>query len=147
MIESPVTVIDQDGSPHGERHFLIYNPPFIDKRLGIRQSSLTEGTALAGELIDEEIQTIIFGRTRRGIELLLTYLRQRDPQGNPQRVRGYRSGYLPKERRAIEDGLRSGAVTGVVATNALELGIDIGGMDAAVLIGYPGSIASTLQQA
>ncbi|NLN69937.1 MAG: DEAD/DEAH box helicase [Chloroflexi bacterium] len=147
LIESPVTVIDQDGSPHGERHFLIYNPPFIDKRLGIRQSSLTEGTALAGELIDEEIQTIIFGRTRRGIELLLTYLRQRDPQGNPQRVRGYRSGYLPKERRAIEDGLRSGAVTGVVATNALELGIDIGGMDAAVLIGYPGSIASTLQQA
>jgi DEAD/DEAH box helicase domain-containing protein len=147
LIEKPVTVIDRDGSPHGERHFLIYNPPFIDQKLGIRQSSLMEGTALAGELIDENIQTIVFGRTRRGIELVLTYLRQRDAHGNPNQVRGYRSGYLPKERRAIEDGLRSGAVKGVVATNALELGIDIGGMDAAVLIGYPGSIAATLQQA
>ena len=146
LIENPVTVIDQDGSPHGERHFLIYNPPFIDQKLGIRQSSLMEGTSLAGELIDEDIQTIIFGRTRR-IELLLTYLRQRNPDADPLRLRGYRSGYLPRERRAIEDGLRSGEVKAVVATNALELGIDIGGMDAAVLIGYPGSIAATLQQA
>lgn len=147
LIENPVTVIDQDGSPYGERHFLIYNPPFIDQKLGIRQSSLMEGTSLAGELIDEDIQTIIFGRTRRVIELLLTYLRQRNPDADPQRLRGYRSGYLSRERRAIEDGLRSGEVKAVVATNALELGIDIGGMDAAVLIGYPGSIAATLQQA
>lgn len=147
LIEKPVNVIDQDGSPHGERNFLIYNPPFIDKKLGIRQSALMEGTRLAGELIDENIQTIIFGRTRRSIELILTYLRQRDPHENPNQVRGYRSGYLPKERRAIEEGLRRGEVRGVVATNALELGIDIGGMDAAVLIGYPGSIAATRQQA
>lgn len=147
LVEKPVTVIDRDGSPHGERHFLIYNPPFIDRKLGIRQSSLMEGTHLAGELIDENIQTIIFGRTRRGIELILTYLRQRDAHGNPNRVRGYRSGYLPKERRAIEEGLRRGEVKGVVATNALELGIDIGGMDAAILIGYPGSIAAARQQA
>jgi DEAD/DEAH box helicase domain-containing protein len=147
LIEKPVSVIDSDGSPHGERHFLIYNPPFIDQKLGIRQSTLTEGTALAGELIDEGVQTIVFGRTRRGIELILTYLRQRDSHGNPNKVRGYRSGYLARERRAIEEGLRTGQVKGVVATNALELGIDIGGMDAAVLIGYPGSIAATLQQA
>jgi len=147
LIEKPVSVIDQDGSPHGERHFLIYNPPFLNKKMGIRQSSLLEGSLLAGELIDEHIQTIIFGRTRRSIELLLTYLRQRDTHGNPNRVRGYRSGYLPKERRAIEEGLRSGEVQGVVATSALELGIDIGGMDAAVLIGYPGSIAAARQQA
>ena len=147
LIEKPVAVLDQDGSPHGERHFLIYNPPFVDKKLGIRQSSLLEGTLLAGELIDEDIQTIVFGRTRRSIELILTYLRQRDLHGNPNRVRGYRSGYLPKERRAIEEGLRQGAVKGVVATSALELGIDIGGIDAAVLIGYPGSIAATRQQA
>jgi DEAD/DEAH box helicase domain-containing protein len=147
LIEKPVTVIDRDGSPHGERHFLIYNPPLVDKKLGIRQSSLLEGSLLAGELIDEDIQTIVFGRTRRGIELILTYLRQRDMHGNPNRVRGYRSGYLPKERRAIEEGLRRGEVKGVVATNALELGIDIGGIDAAVLIGYPGSIAATTQQA
>ena len=106
-----------------------------------------EGTRLAGELIDEDIQTIVFGRTRRGIELALTYLRQKDPAGNTQRIRGYRSGYLPRERRTIEEGLRSGDIKAVVATNALELGIDIGGMDASVLIGYPGSVAGTLQQA
>ena len=147
LIEMPVSVIDRDGSPHGERHFLIYNPPFIDKKLGIRQSSLLDGTFLAGELIAEDIQTIIFGRTRRTIELILTYLRQRGSLDNPNQVRGYRSGYLSKERRAIEEGLRSGEVKGVAATTALELGIDIGGMDAAILIGYPGSIAGTRQQA
>ena len=146
LIEKPVKVIDQDGSPHGEKHFLIYNPPFVDRKLGIRQSSLLEGSYLAGELLEEEIQTIVFGRTRRSIELILTYLRQRDNHQNPNRVRGYRSGYLSKERRAIEEGLRRGDVKGVVATSALELGIDIGGMDAAVLIGYPGSIAAARQQ-
>jgi len=78
LIEKPVTVIDRDGSPHGEKHFLIYNPPFVDKKLGIRQSSLLEGSYLAGELLEEDIQTIVFGRTRRSIELILTYLRQRD---------------------------------------------------------------------
>ncbi len=147
LIEKPVSVINQDGSPHGERHFLIYNPPFVDKKMGIRHSTLLEGSLLAGELIDENIQTIVFGRTRGSIELLLTYLRQRDMHSNPNRVRGYRSGYLSKERRAIEEGLRRGDVQGVVATSALELGIDIGGIDAAVLIGYPGSIAATRQQA
>lgn len=147
LVEKPVVVIDQDGSPHGERHFLIYNPPFIDKKLGIRQSSLLDGAYLAGELIDHTIQTIVFGRTRKSIELILTYLRQRDPEGNPNQIRGYRSGYLARERRAIEDGLRNGEIKGVVATSALELGIDIGNMDAAVLIGYPGSIAAARQQA
>ncbi len=142
LIEKPVKVIEEDGSPHGERHFLIYNPPLIDKKLGIRASSLLEGSALAGEIIDEGIQTIVFGRTRRSIELILTYLRQRDPNGNPNRIRGYRSGYLPRERRAIEEGLRRGEIKGVAATSALELGIDIGGIDASVLIGYPGSIAA-----
>lgn len=147
LIEKPITVIDVDGSPHGERHFLIYNPPLLDKKLGIRQSSLLEGALLAGELLEEGIQTIVFGRTRRSIELILTYLRQRGAFENPNRVRGYRSGYLPRERRAIEEGLRRGEVQGVVATSALELGIDIGGIDASVLIGYPGSIAATRQQA
>lgn len=147
LIEQPVTVIDRDGSPHGERHFLIYNPPFVDKKLGVRRSSMLEGTTLAGELIDEDIQTIIFGRTRRAIELILTYLRQRGQNKHPNQVRGYRSGYLAQERRAIEEGLRQGEIKGVVATNALELGIDIGGMDASVLVGYPGSIAATTQQA
>ncbi|MEA3326989.1 MAG: DEAD/DEAH box helicase, partial [Chloroflexota bacterium] len=147
LIEKPVVVVDRDGSPHGEKHFLIYNPPLLDKKLGIRGSALLEGSLLAGELLDENIQTIVFGRTRRGIELILTYLRQRESQNNPNRVRGYRSGYLPKERRAIEEGLRRGEVQGVVATSALELGIDVGGMDAAVLVGYPGSIAGTRQQA
>lgn len=147
LIEKPVKIIDADGSPHGERHFLIYNPPLVDKKLGIRQSSLLEGSSLAGELLEEDIQTIVFGRTRRSIELILTYLRQRNLEDRPNQVRGYRSGYLAKERRAIEEGLRQGEVKGVVATSALELGIDIGGIDASVLIGYPGSIAATRQQA
>jgi DEAD/DEAH box helicase domain-containing protein len=147
LLEKPVKIIDQDGSPHGERHFLVYNPPLVDKKLGIRASTVIEGSFLAGELVEEGIQTIVFGRTRRTVELILTYLRQRIPNGNPNRIRGYRSGYLSKERRAIEEGLRRGDVQAVVATSALELGIDIGSMDAAVLIGYPGSIAATRQQA
>ncbi len=147
LIEKPVTVIDSDGSPHGERHFLIYNPPFTDRKLGIRQSSLLEGSLLAGELIEEGIQTIVFSRTRRSVELILTYLRGRDRGADPNLIRGYRSGYLPRERRAIEEGLRLGTVQCVVATSALELGIDIGGIDASILIGYPGSIAATHQQA
>lgn len=147
LTEKPIALIDQDGSPHGERHFLIYNPPMIEKKLGIRQSALVEGSWLAGELLSENIQTIIFGRTRRSIEMILTYLRQRESTNAEARIRGYRSGYLSRERRAIESGLREGTVQGVVATSALELGIDIGGIDAAIIIGYPGSIAATRQQA
>jgi DEAD/DEAH box helicase domain-containing protein len=160
LIEEPVELIDQDGSNHGPRNFIIYNPPIVDQDLGLRRSSLLESVRLAEDLIHYDIQTIIFGRSRRSIELILTYLKENllsqngrsdDKHWNTGKdseiIRGYRSGYLPAERRAIERGLRTGDVRAVVATNALELGIDIGAMGASVLVGYPGTIASTWQQA
>jgi DEAD/DEAH box helicase domain-containing protein len=158
MIEEPVTLVDDDGAARGSKHFLIYNPPIIDQSLGLRRSSIQEGVRLAEDLLDYNIQTIVFSRARRTVEIILTYLRERASspifksldkikKGHPEIIRGYRSGYLPGQRREIEQGLRKGDVRVVVATNALELGIDIGGMDASILIGYPGSIAATWQQA
>ena len=143
LVENPVTLIDDDGSPQGQRHFVFYNPPIVDRELGLRRSSLLEAEAIAATLLDHDVQTVIFARSRLAVEVLLTYLRERVPSS----IAGYRGGYLPLERRAIEQGLRSGALRAVVATNALELGIDIGGLDAAVLVGYPGAIASARQQA
>lgn len=145
LIESPVHLVDNDGAPRGARNFLIYNPPIVDRELGIRRSVMLESVRLATHLTTNHIQTILFGRARRTVEVLLNYLRQNTP-GDPARVRGYRSGYLAAERREIEHGLRDGSITAVVATSALELGIDIGGMQAAVLVGYPGTVAATLQQ-
>lgn len=145
LIELPVAVIDQDGSPHGARHFLLYNPPIVDQNMGLRRSASQESTRLAGDLLAYQVQTILFGRARRTVELLLQHLQH---QHNEYRdtMHAYRSGYLPNERRSIEKGLRSGAVRAVVATSALELGIDIGSMDAVLLVGYPGTIAATHQQ-
>jgi DEAD/DEAH box helicase domain-containing protein len=146
LVELPVELIDQDGAPHGARQFLVYNPPVVNKELGIRRSSLLESVKLASQLTTNHVQTIMFGRARRTVELLLNYLRQNTP-GDPARVRGYRSGYLAAERREIERGLRDSSITAVVATSALELGIDIGGMQASILVGYPGTMAATMQQA
>ncbi len=163
LIEEPVTLIDNDGSARGPRHFLIYNPPLTDKALGLRKSSLLEGVRLAGELINSNVQTVVFARSRRSVEIILRYLQgELTPDSsieaplipyeslpnNPRSfVRGYRSGYLPTQRREIEKGLRDGTIKTVVATNALELGIDIGGLGAAILVGYPGTVASARQQA
>jgi DEAD/DEAH box helicase domain-containing protein len=166
LIEEPVFLVDDDASDRGQRHFLVYNPPIVDRELGLRRSSIMESVRLVDDLLKYEIQTIVFGRARRTVELILTLLRQqtrsqiKTPQlnietkeGDPTNereneiIRGYRSGYLPGQRREIERGLRLGTVRAVVATNALELGIDIGGMGASILVGYPGTIASTLQQA
>ena len=146
LIEQPVKLIQEDGSPSGEKTFILYNPPVINPSLGLRASSLLEGQRLLSDLLHEHIQSITFTITRRSVELLLKYLRENHPD-IAQLVEGYRSGYLPNERRAIEKNLRDGITRCVVATNALELGIDIGSIDASVLIGYPGSIASTRQQA
>ena len=146
IIEAPVELVTNDGSARGERHFIIYNPPITDPNLGLRKSATLESVMLATDLIDEGVQTIVFGRTRRTVEILLSYLRQYT-HGNPDNIRGYRSGYLPRDRRVIERDLRRGQLQAVVATNALELGIDIGAMGAAVMVGYPGTIAATLQQA
>ncbi|MDP3184538.1 MAG: DEAD/DEAH box helicase, partial [Anaerolineales bacterium] len=150
LVEEPVVLIDTDGSSRGERHFLIYNPPVVDPALGLRKSSLLESVRLAQDLLACGVQSVVFARSRRSVEIILRYLNEgQDSQaGNQQsQIRGYRSGYLPSQRREIEKGLRDGNTRLVVATNALELGIDIGGLGAAILVGYPGTIASTWQQA
>jgi DEAD/DEAH box helicase domain-containing protein len=144
----PVTLIDQSGAPAGERVIALYNPPVVNPALGIRRDAVREAVALTEEMLDSRVQTIFFARTRLRAELLTTYLRDvaRRHHLHPDTISGYRAGYLPGERRRIEAGLRSGAVRAVAATNALELGVDIGEMAAAVLVGYPGTIASTWQQ-
>jgi DEAD/DEAH box helicase domain-containing protein len=152
LIEQPVHLIDNDGSARGPRHFLIYNPPITDESLGLRKSSLLEGVRLAQDLLNQHVQSVVFARSRRSVEIVLRYLQEfpslagRDARADGE-IRGYRSGYLPAQRREIEKGLRDGTVKTVVATNALELGIDIGGLGAAILIGYPGTVASARQQA
>lgn len=149
LIEAPVTLVDQDGSPRVEKVVILYNPPLIDPALGQRRSYLLETQRIAGEFLADDVQTAVFARTRNATEVLLGYVRdEAERQGrDPQLVRGYRGGYLPLERREIERGLRDGSVRGVVATNALELGVDIGQLGAVVIAGYPGTIASLWQQA
>ncbi len=156
LIEEPVELIDNDGSSRGERHFIIYNPPVTDAALGLRKSALLESVRLTHDLLSHDVQSVVFARTRRSVEIILTYLQgmgdQRTENSFPDRsalpssIRGYRSGYLSAQRREIEQGLRDGSVKAVVATTALELGIDIGGLGAAILVGYPGTIASARQQ-
>jgi len=149
LIERKVDTIEENGAPAAEKLFVFYNPPMINKNLGIRRSYLTETTRVAKELLARKLQTIVFANSRLHTEVLLTYLQQANPAtpGGAEPIRGYRGGYLPGERREIERGLREGRVRGVVATNALELGIDIGSLDACVMAGYAGSIASTWQRA
>ncbi len=143
-------LVDQDGSPRGEKKFVLWNPPCIDLGLAERRSPLTEAHRLLVKLIRDKVQSIAFTRTRLGAEVVARYCQESLRRYGPalaNAVRAYRSGYLPVERRAIERRLAEGDLLAVVSTNALELGIDIGGMDAGILVGYPGSIASTWQQA
>ena len=142
-------LIDENGAPAGERHVVFYNPPVVNRQLGIRAGAIPQTRNIAADLLRAGIQNIVFGRSRLTVEVLTRYLKDmvRDPLGNAGRVRGYRGGYLPTQRREIERELRAGRITTVVSTNALELGIDIGQLDACVLCGYPGTIASTWQQA
>ncbi len=149
IIGRPLKLVNDNGAPSGEKHFLLYNPPVINPQLGIRKSAIKEASRLAASFLRHRVQTIVFAHFRLYVEVLLTYL-QRELKGDFGRgvnVAGYRGGYLPNERRRIERGLRSGDITGVVSTNALELGIDIGALDVSIIVGYPGSIASLLQQA
>jgi DEAD/DEAH box helicase domain-containing protein len=151
IIEKPVRLIpaDLDGSPRAEKHIILYRPPVIDPALGIRRAYTLESTSIAGRFLNEDVQTVVFARARLTTEVMLGYVRDayKSAGGDPEAIRGYRGGYLPLERREIEKGLREGVVRGVVATNALELGVDIGQLGAAVVAGYPGTIASLWQQA
>ncbi|HWM76710.1 MAG TPA: helicase-related protein, partial [Methylomirabilota bacterium] len=139
----------ESGAPTGEKLFLCYNPPVVNAELGIRAPYLGEAATLAIRLLKEKIATIVFAQSRLSTEVLLSTIKRgvEDKTGDAGIVRGYRGGYLPLRRREVEQGLRSGDVLGVVATSALELGIDIGHLDVAVLAGYPGTIASMWQQA
>src|SRR2546430_4087810 len=146
--EENIALVDRSGAPRGERRLVFYNPPLLNRDLGVRRSSMLEARRIAAPWIRAGVQTIVFCRSRLAVEVMLSYLRQDlDPRlDSSRRVRGFRAGYLPLHRREIEAGLRNGDITGVVSTNALELGIDIGSLQCAVLVGYPGTIASTWQQ-
>jgi len=149
MTEESVILVDDNGAPRGEKYFIFFNPPVVNRHLGIRRSYVNESRRVARIFLQNDLQTIVFAQTRLVTEVLLTYLKT-DVEKTIQRqglIRGYRGGYLPLRRREIEKALREGTIRGVVATNALELGIDIGSLDVAVLAGYPGSIASTWQRA
>ena len=147
--EMPFELLDLNGSPAGEKYFVFYNPPVVNRQLGIRRSYLHETRRIATELILHGQQTLVFANNRLATEILITYLKDACERGAVPAgaVRGYRGGYLPKERREIERKLRDGGIRAVVATNALELGIDIGSLDCVVLAGYPGTVASTWQRA
>jgi DEAD/DEAH box helicase domain-containing protein len=149
LIEDEVEVLDANGAPAGERTFVFYNPPVVNRALGIRRSYINESSRVAQEFLKHDLQTMVFANSRLHTEILLTYLQRANPHfpGTPETIRGYRGGYLPIERREIERGLREGRIRGVVSTNALELGIDIGSLDATVMAGYPGTIAATWQRA
>ncbi|MBR4443869.1 MAG: DEAD/DEAH box helicase [Clostridia bacterium] len=149
MIGAPVKLIDDNGAPAGKRHVVFYNPPVVNKQLGIRRGAVGETSRIAQGFLKNGIQSIVFSRSRVTVEVLVRQLKDlvRDPLGNAGQVRGYRGGYLPTQRREIERQLRAGQIKAVVSTNALELGIDIGQLDVCIICGYPGTIASTWQQA
>ncbi len=149
LIEDDVEVLAANGAPAAEKTFVFYNPPVVNRALGIRRSYINESSRVAQEFLKHDLQTMVFANSRLHTELMLTYLQQANPQqpGKPESIRGYRGGYLPSERREIERGLRDGQIRGVVTTSAMELGIDVGSLDAVVMAGYPGTIAATWQRA
>jgi DEAD/DEAH box helicase domain-containing protein len=148
LTEEEMLLVDNNGAPSGVKHFIFYNPPVVNKQLNIRRSATLEARDLTEQFLVNGIQTILFARSRVRVEILLTYLQERIKRKlGPKTIQGYRGGYLPSERRQIEQGLRKGDILGVVSTNALELGVDIGQLQACVMTGYPGSVASTWQQA
>lgn len=148
MIGRDVELVAENGAPAGSRRVVVYNPPVLNAELGVRASYLKTAVRLTSDLLDADVPTIVFGQSRNGVETMLKYLRDRavKKQIDPESIQGYRGGYLPETRRRIEAGLRSGDVKCVVSTSALELGIDIGSLDAVVCAGYPGSMAALWQR-
>jgi DEAD/DEAH box helicase domain-containing protein len=149
LTEHPFELVDKSGAPRGEKFFVFVNPPVVNHQLGIRRSYLAETRRVASEFLKRNLQLIVFAQSRLSTEILTTYLKDdfEGIPGAPEKIRGYRGGYLPMRRREIEKGLREGAVRAVVSTNALELGIDIGALDVSIMAGYPGTIAATWQRA
>jgi DEAD/DEAH box helicase domain-containing protein len=149
LLETDVAVLNANGAPSAEKTFVFYNPPVVNRALGIRRSYINEACRVTQEFLKRDLQTMVFANSRLHTELMLTYLQQANPHapGRATNIRGYRGGYLPNERREIERGLRDGQIRGVVSTSALELGIDVGSLDTVVMAGYPGTIAATWQRA
>ncbi len=151
IVEEKMELIDENGAPRGEKHVILYNPPLVDRVQGIRRGVVLEARKLALRFLRQRIKTIVFARSRTRTELIASYINKAlanaYTENDRLRVESYRGGYLPGERREIERGLRDGTIHGVVSTNALELGIDIGGLDAAISAGLPGSVSSAWQQA
>jgi len=147
LVGLPFSEVAEDASPRGEKLFVLWNPPLIDEELGLRRSSVSETSWLLGRLIEAEARTIAFCRSRRAAELVAEFTRRGLPASLKRRVKAYRAGFLPQERRELERALFGGELLGVAATTALELGIDVGSLDAALLAGYPGTRASMWQQA
>ncbi|MCW5833897.1 MAG: DEAD/DEAH box helicase [Labilithrix sp.] len=147
IAEDELAAITESGAPEGERRVFLYNPPVVNAELGIRASYVKQAVMLATDLVKAHVPTIVFGQSRNTVEVMLRYLRDKvAPDVDASKVMGYRGGYLPEQRREIERKLRDGEILCVVATNALELGIDIGALDAVVCAGYPGSVAATWQR-
>lgn len=146
LVEEAFIEVSENQSPRGNKYFILYNPPIIHQELGVRRSSLSESVRLSGDLLVKGIQTLLFTHTRKNVEIGVRLLQTQNPD-QAQKIFAYRSGYLPSERRKVERALKTGTASAVVATNALELGVDIGGIDAVIISGYPGSIAATHQQA
>ena len=142
-----VELVNESGAPQPARQVFVYNPPIVNEELGLRGSSLKHAVGLAADLVRAKVPSIVFGPSRNSVEVMLKYLRARvgDVAG-PNAIMAYRGGYLPETRRAVEQGLRDGEILCVVATNALELGIDIGDLAAVICVGYPGSVAGTWQR-
>ena len=148
LIEQPVTAITESGAPVGEKHVLLWNPPVVNPDLGLRASARSQSNRIARTAIRAGLKTLVFAQSRLMVEVLTKYLKDvfdSDPR-KPARIRAYRGGYLPTERRAAEREMRAGQVDGIVSTSALELGVDIGALDVVVLNGYPGSVAATWQR-
>jgi DEAD/DEAH box helicase domain-containing protein len=157
--EDELEMLGESGAPQGERRMFLFNPPVVNAELGVRASYVKQATMLAADLVRARVPTIVFGQSRNSVEVMLRYLRERvcnashgSARGekttpiSPQQIMAYRGGYLPEERRDIERRLRAGEILAVVATNALELGIDIGDLDAVICAGYPGSVAALMQR-
>ncbi len=156
VAEDDIELVGESGAPRGDRRFFLFNPPVVNQELGIRASYVKQAVMLASHLVAARVPTLVFGQSRNAVEVMLRYLRDsvatrslRTDKGSgvdPSRIMAYRGGYLPQQRRDIERRLREGEILAVVATNALELGIDIGELDAVVCAGYPGSVAATWQR-
>ena len=148
LLERPVCLIQKSGAPSSKKDLIFYNPPLVNPELGLRRSAVGSAKRFAEMFLKQGLQSLIFATSRLHVEVLLRYLKKAVERDNPgtEMIRGYRGGYLPDTRRDIEKKMRSGEILGIVSTNALELGIDLGSLEACVLAGYPGSISSVWQQ-